>query len=244
MTHSSTARAVGMTLLLAGCTTMHLPPPADMGAPLPPGAARAEGLDLAVGGQLFLYYPVAFHLRGSRAIDLGEGPLALELGGNVGFGWAGVNPALHWAPPPRPGGYWRFGSRLGLLAGAGDLFGEIPYADPYLGASLHGQASRVWDNGRALTLALGWGYTGHTRCWTGCGFDDPGADPSDPDPPRHSYLPYNAPSLHLRADLPAGRDGYAWMFGLGAQPVISSGDLLPMFNLSTGLHHKDPGPHW
>ncbi len=233
----------GLALALTGCSTMHVPPPANLDAPLPPDAAAAGGMDVNVGAQTFYYYPLAFHLRGAKALPMGETPLALELGGNVGVGWVGINPALHWLPAPRPGSDWRFGGRLGLQAGAGDLLGEVPFADPFLGASLQGQASRVWDDGGAITAALGWGYTGHTRCMEGCSFDEPGSDPQDPGPAGHSYLPYNAPGLHLRADLPAG-DGYAATLMLGAQPLISRGDVLPIFELGVGIHHHDPGPRW
>jgi hypothetical protein len=164
-----------------------------------------------------------------------------------------VNPALHWAPPPRVGGHWRFGGRLGLLGGAGDILGEVPFADPFLGGSLHGQASHFWDDGGAVTAALGWGYTGHTRCMEGCGYSMPRegfedctetAEEECPGPQRHSYNPFNAPSLHLRADLPAGHEGYAMMIALGAQPLIMNGRLEPIFTISAGLHHKDPGPQW
>lgn len=229
-------------LLLTGCTTMHIPPPADMGAPLPPGAVHADGLDVGLGGQFLLYVPVAFHLRGSRALDLGEGPMAVELGGNLGVGWAGLNPALHWAPDPRAGSPWRFGTRLGLLAGVGDQLGEVPFADPYLGASLHGQASRTWGTSGAFTAALGWGFTGHTRCMLGCSYDEPPTAPQNP--PDHSYIPYNAPSIHLRTDLPVGPEGFAWMIATSFQPLISAGDVLPIWSLGAGIHYHDPGPQW
>lgn len=230
--------------LLAGCSSMHIPPPADLGPPLPPAAVHAGGLDVGLGGQFLFYMPAAMHLRGAKAIALGDGPMALELGGNAGTGWAGLSPALHWAPRPRAGSAWYFGSRLGLTAGSGDQLGYNPLADPYLGASLLGQASWTWGTAGALTAALGWGYTGHTRCMLGCSYEVPSAEPDDlTDSQVHSYIPYNAPSLHLRADLPAG-DGYAFMIAMGAQPLLDAGDVLPIFSLSLGLHHHDPGPRW
>jgi len=231
-------------VVLAGCSTMHIPPPANLGAPLPPAAAEASGLDANVGAQLLLYAPVALHLEGAKALPLGDSPFAVELGGNLGSGFAGINPAVHWTPSPKPGADWRYGTRLGVLLGAGDVLGEQPFADPYLGGSLHGQASRVWDDGGAITTSLGWSYTGHARCMGGCSYSVPSDDPEDPEPDKHSYLPYHGPIFHLRADLPAGSEGYAFMVGLGAQPLWDGASLLPIFELSLGLHHKQPRPGW
>jgi hypothetical protein len=244
MNATTLRRFCGLGLLLTGCSTMHIPPPANLGAPLPPAAAASDGLDVNVGGQLLLYAPMALHLKGAKALPLGDGPFAIELGGNVGTGFAGVHPAVHWAPAPRPGADWSFGTRLGALVGTGDVLGEQPFADPYLGGSLHGQASRVWDDGGALTTSVGWAYTGHTRCMGGCSYSVPSDDPADPEPDKHSYLPYHGPILHLRADVPAGSEGYAFTVGLGAQPLWDGSSLLPVFELSAGLHHKDPGPRW
>jgi len=239
-----------LALMMAGCMVHHIPPPAELGAPLPPASVGADGFDIAVGVHTFVHVPVAGHMRASRALALGDGPLALELGGNASRGWAGLNPALHWAPDPKAGSAWAYGVRLGAVVGTGDILRIDPFADPYLGGSLHGQLSRVWDNGGAVTLALGGGYTGHMRCLGGCTYSVPHTEYEDcvdtikeecPDPTRHSFGPYLGPSLHLRADLPAGHEGHAWMIALGVQPY---GDTLPIFVLSTGLHHHNLEPRW
>ncbi len=240
-------------VLTVGCMVHHIPPPAELGAPLPPIAAGADGLDVAVGAHSYLQAPIAAHMRASRAFVLGDGPLAIELGGNASTGWAGLNPALHWAPDPKDGSAWAYGARLGVVFGTGDILRVDPYLDPYLGGSIHGQLSRFWANGGAFTVALGGGYTGHIRCLGGCGYTVPKTGYEDcvdtikeecPDPTSHSFDPYLGPSLHLRADLPVGSDGHAWMIALGAQPAIFYGDAAPVFTLSTGIHHHDPNPRW
>ncbi len=242
-----------LLLLQAGCVVQHIPPPAHPGAPMTPVTSSAGGLDVGVGGEFLLYLPVAYHARAAKAVSLGEGPLSLELGGNLGSGWAAVNPALHWTPRPRPGSDWHLGLRMGLVAGAGDILGTQPLADPFLGGSLHAQSTWANDRGRALTGSLGWGYAGHTRCMGGCSYGVPqqggetgwcsGDDPDNCET-VHSYIPYNAPSLHLRADLPVGHEGHAVFLGFGTQPIIDGTNLLPVFELSAGLNHRDPGPSW
>jgi hypothetical protein len=249
---STPVRRAAPLALLMGCAVPHIPPPANLGAPMPPAAASAEGFDVELGGLFLAYLPAAFHLDGAKALPLGEAPLALELGANLGTGWAGVNPALHWTPRTRPGADWHPGMRLGLLAGVGDVLGTTSGSgDPFLGGSLHAQSSWVGQRGGAITAALGWGYTGHTRCMGGCSFETltPGSPscaeaPAECQTTRHSYTPYHAPSLHLRGDIPVGHEGYACSLAIGAQPLLDAGELLPIFELSVGLHHKDPGPRW
>jgi hypothetical protein len=248
-----TCVATGTLLVsLTGCIVQHTPPPPALGAPLPPGSVEHQGFDVGVGLHSYLHYPIATHIRASRALQLGDGPLALELGANASTGWGGISPALHWAPPPRPGRAWRWGLRLGAVAGSGDLLSANRWVDPYLGGSLHGQLSRGWDNGGAFTVALGADYAGHTFCLGGCsytvhlpGWEDcaPQGNKHCPDGTHHSYDPWIGPSLHLRADLPVGQ-GFAWMWALGAQPAYLNESWAPVFTISTGLHHRDREPDW
>lgn len=244
-----TLGGVGLLLVTVGpvgCFIHHIPPPTTIGAPLPPGAAERGGWDVAVGATSYMLYPLAAHLRAGKAWSLGEAPLAFELGANTSTGWGGVTPALHWTPPPKPGHDWRWGMRLAVAVGSGDLLTSNRWTEPYLGGSLHGQLSREWDNGGAFTVALGADYTGHTYCLGGCSYtiEVPGyegcvpqGDKHCPDGTSHVYEPWRSPSLHLRADLPVGQQGLAWMWGLGAQPWTQGGSVTPFFTISTGLHH-------
>jgi hypothetical protein len=219
-----------------------MPPAVDLGAPLPPAAVRSHGFDAVLAEHFWLDVPFTPSFRAAGVLPLGPGAWGLELGGNLGVSWLGAAPALHWAPDPRPDSAWRWGGRLGLALGVGDLtHGD---ANPYTGASLLAQASRTWGPGGvgALTAALGWGYSGHLRCFFGCYIPDPEVDPEHEDPwSGEDYIPYNGPTLHLRLDLPLGRQGTAVITEASAQPVVWGGDFEPVWSLALGLHHRRVG---
>jgi hypothetical protein len=249
---SLVALALALALPSAGCLVMHVPPPAHPGAPMTPVTAAGEGLDVGVGGSSYLSVPIAYHARAAKAFTVAEGPFTIELGGNLGSGWAALNPALHWAPEMRPGSRWHPGLRLGLVAGSGDILGYEPFAAPFVGASLHAQGAWADERGRVITTSLGWGYTGHTRCLGGCSYTVPSEPDSswcdEEDPAScettHAYSPFNAPSLHLRADFPVGHAGHSVFVGLGTQPVLDGDSLLPILELSAGLNKGAPQPRW
>ena len=222
----------------AGCFDVTMPPPASLGAPMPPPAIETDSWDIGIQEQVYAKQPFETALRIGRSLPMGAGPWSVELGGLGGAKYASLNPALGWSSDPLGvQGRWRLGGRLGAALGSGSLVGER-FVDPFAGGSLHGLASWSWGWGDigSLGISLGYGYTGFLRCFSGCVVL---LDGDEGQVSERSYQPFRSPSAQLRADMPmSDEDPVALSVSCGLFPLALKGSRELVWSLGFGVHWR------
>ncbi len=119
-----------------GGVTAGIAPPSHFGGTPASVFASGPSLEMSLGAST---RPA---LSATAALPSKNPSIIWDFRGQTGLGHASGSPGVWLSPPSRDPAKMRFGARMGVSAGTGDLGWLMPWDNPFIGPTMHLQLSR------------------------------------------------------------------------------------------------------